>query len=49
MEIPFLARPGWAAGASSLRVKSLAATSSLASQCPFILENEVGNSEVGMA
>lgn len=44
MEVPFPARFGWA---SSLGVRSLAATSGLVSQCPFILETEVGNPEVG--
>lgn len=44
MEVPFPARFGWA---SSLGVRSLAATSGLVSQCPFILETEVGNTEVG--
>lgn len=42
MEIPFLTIPGWAAGTGSL-----AATSNLVSQCPFILETEFGSREVG--
>lgn len=39
--------PGWAAGAGSLGVRSLEATSGLAFQCPFILETEVDSPEVG--
>lgn len=42
MEVPFLAIPEWAEGAGSL-----AATSDLVSQCPFILETEFGSREVG--
>lgn len=39
--------PGWAAGAGSLEVRRLKATSGLAFQCPFVLEAEVGSPEVG--